>query len=170
MPDDQTTEPEASRPSLPRPYGILGPTEGKGLLPWSWATERLERSRGYWLATTRPDGAAHVTVIWGVWLHGRFYFPTIAGSRKAANLAADPRCVVCPERADEAVVVEGVAENVTDAEALRGFAEAYATKYQEEMDTGQFLVYSVRPRVAFATIADAVEYPATATRWRFPDT
>jgi Pyridoxamine 5'-phosphate oxidase len=167
MSDERTAEPQAGRPSLPQQYGILGPTDGKGLLPWTWATERLERSRGYWLATTRPDHAPHVTVVWGVWLHGRFFFSTIAKSRKASNLAANPRCVVCPERADEAVVVEGVAEEVTDPAVLMRFAQAYAAKYQEEADTSQFVVYGVRPRVAFATVSDAAEYPATATRWRF---
>jgi hypothetical protein len=169
MLDDKPTEPEASRPSLPPQYGILGPTEGKGLLPWTWATERLARSQGYWIATTRPDGRPHVAVVWGVLLRGRFYFATSMGSRKARNLVANPRCVVCPEQTAEAVIVEGVAEGVTDPTVLRQFAAAYAAKYQEEIDTVQFVVYGVRPHVAFASISDAAEYPATATRWRFPD-
>ncbi len=36
-------------------YGILDEKSGKGLLPWSWAVERLENAKRYWLATTRPD-------------------------------------------------------------------------------------------------------------------
>ena len=99
---------------MPPEYGILGPKQGKGLLPWNWATGRLAQSRGYWLATTRPDGRPHMAVVWGVWLHGRFYFFTGTDSRKARNLAANPRCVVCPEDTDEAVIVEGVAEEVRD--------------------------------------------------------
>ena len=31
-------------------YGISGPTEGSGLLHWSWATERLTAARNYWPA------------------------------------------------------------------------------------------------------------------------
>lgn len=170
MSDTQRAEPEASRPSMPPPYGILGPTEGKGLLPWVWATERLSRSRGYWIATTRPDGRPHVAVVWGVWLHNRFYFSTSTGSRKARNLAMNPNCVVCPEHADDAVIVEGVAEEVTNPTVVRQFQDAYEAKYQEEIDAGQFMIYGVRPRVAFAFISDAVEYPSTATRWQFPDT
>jgi hypothetical protein len=38
--------PRASRPSMPG-YGIVGPDEGRGLLPWSWADERLTASHDY---------------------------------------------------------------------------------------------------------------------------
>lgn len=34
--------PRASRPHMPD-YGIKGPDERRGLLPWSWAEERLPR-------------------------------------------------------------------------------------------------------------------------------
>jgi hypothetical protein len=36
--------PRASRPYMPG-YGIQGPDEGSGLLPWSWAEQRLTESR-----------------------------------------------------------------------------------------------------------------------------
>lgn len=64
MSDAKYPEPEISRPALPPEYGIQGPAEGKGLLPWNWAVERLTQARGYWLATTRPDGRPHLAVIW----------------------------------------------------------------------------------------------------------
>jgi nitroimidazol reductase NimA-like FMN-containing flavoprotein (pyridoxamine 5'-phosphate oxidase superfamily) len=65
-------------------YGV---PEGAGSLkPWSWARERLEASRNYWLATVRPDSRPHLIPIWGVWLDGQFYFSTGAESRKAKNL------------------------------------------------------------------------------------
>ena len=47
------SEPEAKRPYMPG-YGVGGPDEGTGLLPWSWATERLTSSHDYWVATVRP--------------------------------------------------------------------------------------------------------------------
>jgi hypothetical protein len=154
---------------MPPEYAILVATEGKGLLPWAWAVERLREAHGYWLATTRPDGRPHMAVVWGVWLHDRFSFATSADSRKGRNLAVNPHCIVCPEQTTEAVILEGVATPVTDVAAIRQFAEAYAAKYGEEIDTGLFRVYSVRPVVAFATLSDAEEFPATATRWRFTD-
>jgi Pyridoxamine 5'-phosphate oxidase len=167
MANDLHSQAKASRPALPAQYGLLGPDEGQGLLPWEWAVERLARSRGYWLTTTRPDGRPHVTVVWGVWLHDAFWFATIAASRKTRNLAAKRHCVVCPDQADEAVIVEGVAEQVTDPTLRSQFQTAYAAKYQEEIDLGTFIVYAVHPRVAFAFISDAIAYPRTATRWTF---
>ena len=98
------TEPKASRPFMPG-YGI---SEGEeGLLPWSWAVDRLENSHNYWIATTRADGRPHVMPVWGVWLDGRYIFSTARTSRKASNLADNASCVVCTEGATEAVIVEG---------------------------------------------------------------
>src|SRR6516225_7501049 len=89
-------------------YGIVGAGEGDGLLPWTWAVKHLAGSRNYFLSTTRPDGRPHVMVVWGLWLDDTFQFSTDKTSRKAKNLTHNPHCVVCPEGADEAVIVEGV--------------------------------------------------------------
>ena len=39
-------EPRASRPLMPG-YGFVGPDAGVGLLPWSWAEERLLESKNF---------------------------------------------------------------------------------------------------------------------------
>jgi hypothetical protein len=94
-------------------YGI-SPANAEGdLLPWSWAVQRLEQARNYWVASSGPDGSPHLAAVWGVWVDDAFHFSTGGRSRKARNLATDPRCVVSPEQAEEAVVLEGVAEPVT---------------------------------------------------------
>lgn len=152
---------------MPAEYGILSPRRGKGLLPWSWAAHRLTESRGHWIATTRPDGSPHVMIVWGVWLEDAFYFGTSRNSRKARNLAANPHCVVCTERADEAVILEGVAKAVSDPAVVKRFAQAYRKKYEEEIDTEQFPVYAVRPRAVFGFISAAEAWAGTATRWHF---
>lgn len=154
---------------MPPEYGIQAPTEEQGVLPWTWAAERLTVARGYWLATTWPDGRPHVAVVWGVWLRDGYYFATSVASRKGRNLAANPHCVVCPEDTVEAVIVEGIAEAVTDRAARERFSAAYAAKYAEEIDTDLFQVYRVQPVVAFATLSDAERFPTMATRWRFAD-
>ena len=159
-------EPKASRPHMPG-YGILDAKSGRGLLPWGWATERLEKARNYWIATTRPDGRPHAMPVWGVWLDGAFYFSTGRESRKARNLAANPRIVVGAEPADEAIVVEGVAEAVTDPALLRQFADLYGAKYQWDMEGFAEPVYAVRPAAAFAFIAGTGEFTGSATRWLF---
>jgi nitroimidazol reductase NimA-like FMN-containing flavoprotein (pyridoxamine 5'-phosphate oxidase superfamily) len=50
--------------------------------------------------------------VWGVWVVNAFYFSTGAESRKAKNLASNPECVVCPENAEEAVIMEGTARKL----------------------------------------------------------
>src|SRR5205807_1130728 len=101
-------EPRASRPHMPG-YRLRGPDEGTGLLPWAWAEERLAASRNYWVVTTWPDGRPHTMPVWGIWDAGAVWFCTGGRSRKARNLAADPRCVVATEDALNPVVVEGSA-------------------------------------------------------------
>src|SRR5919197_5155641 len=111
------SQPPASRPYMPG-YGIVGPDSGTGLLSWSWAEERLRTSRNYWLATHWPDGRPHVMPVWAIWHDGALWFSSSRSSRKARNLAADPRCVLTTENALQPVVVEGSAELITSISDL----------------------------------------------------
>ena len=160
--------PEASRPYMPG-YGILDADAGRGLLPWSWATERIAKSHNYWVATTSPDGRPHVMPVWGVWLGDGFYFSTGKNTRKAQNLAANPSCVVCAKCAEEAIIVEGVVEQVDDPSVYARFADAYKAKYDWPVEQATAPACAVRPQVAFAFIENADDFAGTATRWRFPD-
>jgi len=159
-------QPAASRPHVPG-YGIAGAADGEGLLPWSWAVERLASAHDYWVATVRPDGAPHLMPVWGIWQDDAFRFSTGAGSRKARNFRADPRCAVSTERADEAVIVEGAVETLSGEQAIRCFLAAYNAKYAWQMDETWGPFYQVRPRVVFGFIEQAGRFAATATRWTF---
>lgn len=159
-------EPKASRPYMPG-YGILDAESGIGLLPWSWAVERLSKAHNYFLATTRPDGRPHVMPMWGVWINDAFYFSTGKQSRKARNLEANPHCVICPENAEESVILEGLAEEVYDAFLYREFADAYGAKYHWDMEGFAEPLYVVRPKVVFAFIETGDQFSSTATRWTF---
>ena len=55
-------------------YGIS--TDDEGMLPWSWADERLEASRNYWIVTAAEDGEPSSAPVWGVWVEGAVYFGT----------------------------------------------------------------------------------------------
>jgi hypothetical protein len=57
--------PAADRPVMPG-YGVLPADQGSGLIAWAEAERRLTVSHDYWCATVRPDGAPHVTPVWGV--------------------------------------------------------------------------------------------------------
>ncbi len=155
--------PKAIRPHMPG-YGV--PTDTKGLLPWKWAEQRLVKSHNYWLITTRPDGAPHAMPIWGVWVDSLFVFSTGRDSRKAKNLAANPKCVVCSELAKEAVIVEGVATEVTDSSQIKEFGRPYQHKYKPwKLDPSMGPIFTVRPETVFGMYEK--KFTDAATKWVF---
>jgi hypothetical protein len=104
--------------------------------------------------------------VWGLWIDGAFYFSSGRRSRKTRNLARNRRCVVCTERADEAVIVEGMAREVTSEKVLERLARPYHAKYRPwTLDRDLGPVYAVRPRVAFGMHEN--RFASAATRWRF---
>jgi len=149
-------------------YGLLGPDEGTGLLPWQWAEERLTSSRNYWVVSLWPDGRPHAMPVWGLWHEGAFWFSSSKGSRKARNLAADPRCVVTTEDAADPVVLEGTAELVSEPEALATMLALENAKYDTNytidlLDPDVNAVYRVRPRWVFGLRHD--DFTGSPTRW-----
>ena len=162
-------KPKASRPYAPG-YGF--PKSNKGLLPWSWAEQRLKKSHNYWITTVKPDGSPHTMVVWGLWQDGHFLFSTGSKSRKARNLAGDPHCVLCPELAHEAVVVEGIAEPEREIPRLRSFLKLYEKKYHWDMSgfekdilSLKEPVFTVRPYLVFGLYEK--KFMGSATRWKF---
>jgi nitroimidazol reductase NimA-like FMN-containing flavoprotein (pyridoxamine 5'-phosphate oxidase superfamily) len=141
--------------------------KGRRLLLWSWAADRLSTAHNYIVATTRPDGRPHVMPVWGVLLDDEFYFSTGERSRKSHNLAVNPNCVVCPERLDDAVILEGVALKVTESRQLRRVINAYKKKYDWELDGSEGPIYVVHPRVVFGFSENAAAIQANPTRWLF---
>jgi nitroimidazol reductase NimA-like FMN-containing flavoprotein (pyridoxamine 5'-phosphate oxidase superfamily) len=163
------TEPIAARPYMPG-YGILPAAEGSGLLPWSWAADRLVRSHDFWLATVTPEGAPHLMPVWAVWQQGRLWFSSANGSRKARNLRSEPRCTVSTDNPLEPVVVQGRAVRVTDQDALAAMLEAenakYGTSYGMDMvDPAANSVFSLRPEWVFAL--DSRDFSGSPTRFTF---
>jgi hypothetical protein len=174
----QTRKPQSSRPHMPG-YGL--PAGDKGLLPWSWADQRLKKSHNYWITTVKADDSPHdisphnvsphTMVVWGLWQDGRFLFSTGSKSRKARNLAANPNCIVCTEHAHEAVIVEGLAE-IADVPARRKFLPKYERKYKFDMKamkqdilSMKEPIFAVRPRVVFGLWEK--EFVGKSTRWKF---
>src|SRR5580698_4915461 len=102
-----------SRPYWPD-YPAMPNDPTRGLKPWNWALERLEKSHNYWISTTRPGGRPHLMLVWGIWWQDAFWFSTGPRTRKAKNIAADPRVIIGTEKADEAVILEGTAEEIRD--------------------------------------------------------
>jgi hypothetical protein len=155
------SEPVPERPHMPG-YGIS--VDAGGLLPWSWALQRLRDSHRYWVATHGPDGAPHLAAVWAVWVGDALYFSTGGQSRKARNLAADPRCSVAPASADSVVLV-GSAVRVTATKAVAAVRKAYVAKYGEGFPSPkQNPLYGVRPTTVIGI--DEASFTTSATRWR----
>ena len=155
--------PAPSRPHMPE-YGLLDAESGSGLFPWSHVSERMAAARNYWVATTQPDGRPHAAPVWGLWLDEAFYFGTALSSRKARNLEANPGIVVHLESGDDVVILEGIAEKVSDAALLARLDEAYFAKYKFHLDGNANPIYSLHPRVAYAWLER--DFPGSATRWQ----
>jgi Pyridoxamine 5'-phosphate oxidase len=144
--------------------GYEPPTEGRRLLEWTWAVARLQESRRYWLATAGPSGTPHLAAVWGVWAGGALVVSTGRSTRKALNLAGRQECSIATENAEEAVVIEGVAEEVRGAALMKSADDAYIAKYGSTMLVGDSVVFAVRPRRVAGIVDSSASY--LPTRWR----
>jgi pyridoxamine 5'-phosphate oxidase-like protein len=161
--------PRPKRPYMPG-YGLKAPEASSGLLPWSWAEQQLNVSRNFWLATRWPDDRPHVMPVWAVWHAGALWFSSSNGSRKARNLALDGRCVLTTEDAANPVIVECVAERLSQETDLREFLDIVNAKYgthygAEIVDPAANSSYRARPVWAFGLRAD--DFTGSPTRWSF---
>ena len=147
---------------------------------WEEAADLLARAEVSWLTTVRPDGRPHVTPLITVWWDGALHFVTGVDERKARNLEQNRDVVLTTGTSTLHggldVVVEGVAERVTDPGELSALAAAWEEKYGAEWhfdvvdggfgSQGESLgaVFRVRP----VTVFGFGKAPYSQTRWRFP--
>jgi general stress protein 26 len=150
---------------MPSGYGI--PEHARGLMSWRAAAARLARSRNYWVVTASPDARPHAVPVWGVFLDGAVCFGTDRSSRKARNLARNPRLVVHLESGDDALMLEGEARETKDAALLARIDKAYRAKYKMKLTDapGDLVVYTLRPQTAFAWRER--DFNRSATRFAF---
>ena len=155
-------------------------------IPWSRPLAELEKleagpGQSTWLATTRPDGHPHLAGVGALWLDGRFYFTSGAGTRKGRNLAENPSCAISVSLPGIDLVVEGTVARVTDDATLHRLADRYrAQGWEPNVEDGAFTapysapsagpppwdLYVVTPTTAFGV---ATAEPHGATCWRFRD-
>lgn len=163
-------EPETSQPRM---FTIPGPLE-PARLPWTWAVTQFEEACSYWIATTRPDGRPHSRPVWGIWLDETFYFNTVSSASR--NLATNPAITVHLESGSRVVIIEGVAETVSDPALVQRLVSLFSRKYHGIVESNWLAepFHAVHPHVAFGWLADAsgrdggAYFQGTATRWRFP--
>jgi PPOX class probable F420-dependent enzyme len=144
-----------------------------GFIPWAAIDLRLRSQRSIWLATTRPDGRAHAVPVWYIWDGAALYFVTGRRTQKGKNLARQPWVVVHAGDGDDAIILEGSTEIVTDAGELERVDAAYREKYVDPHSGARATIfnagddlYRLRPRRAMAWAYGAV---GTRTDWAFED-
>ena len=128
-----------------------------------------------WLTTINPDGSPHVMPVGVVTVDGAWHCTSGPGTRKSRNISRDARCVVSIATHPFDLVVEGVAERVTDAAELQRVAETYAAQGWPARVSGDALtaefsapaagpppwnVYRIVPATVFA-LGTAEPYGAT---------
>lgn len=157
---------QRGRPQM-RNYGIADGEQG--MIEWAWVEDQMTRARNYWISTVTPDGKPHAAPVWGIWHDGALYFSTDGASRKAKNLSANPVVSAHLESGDDAVMLEGTAERVTDGDLLDTLSQVYNAKYpgfvQDFRNQKDALVLVIRARKALAW--QESDFPNTATRWLF---
>jgi general stress protein 26 len=152
-------------------------------IPWSRALKALEsaepKAQTPFLATTRPDGRPHVAAVGAIWDSGKIYFVSGAATRKSQNLSQNANCVISMSLTGIDLVVEGMAERVTDNSTLERLAKRYADQgWPATVKDGAFThefsapsagpppwnLYAVTPSTVFGVLTVK---PGGATRWRF---
>jgi PPOX class probable F420-dependent enzyme len=113
-----------------------GRGEDRDLLTDPLASELLAAPLIANLATLNRDGSIHLVAMWFLWRDGAVLIPTSHSTRKARNLARDPRATVMIDDSRGGFDLRGItlfgrAELVTGAEALELNREIHR-KYVED--------------------------------------
>jgi hypothetical protein len=163
-------------PPLPEPAArppiLFGEPATSALLPWASAVQLLTVARNYWVAAVRTDGRPICRPLWAIWEPDGLWFTT--GSQMVRSLPRNPFVSVNLEDGDEVLILEGIAEQIHDAEALAQFVAAYNAKYDHTafVENGAISnaegpigpAYRVTPRTVFGWQTDMRD----PTRWTFP--
>ena len=170
----------------------LGEADGLPAIPWTLVDAQLvdllthddprspNRST-FWLTTLNSDGSPHVTSVGAIWHAGSCWFQTGKDTRKASNLARDPRCTISVATTGFDVMVAGEAQRITDTTTVAEIAALWAQggwpAEPDESGSGitapfnaptlgppPWFVYRVTPHTA--TAVGTTEDTPGSMRWR----
>jgi hypothetical protein len=143
-----------------------------GPMTWPWVVERLAPARSYWLSTVARSGAPHVVPVWGTVVSGVWYCYTESSTRRARNLAIDPRVALHLTDAEDDLIVHGVLAHTGAPNSRPDVMEAFAAKYARPEDA-RFLptadpafdvLLALRPTRALAWCLS--DYENSQRRWQ----
>lgn len=171
-----TTPPHSERPQM-QDYGV--PEDLDGVLPWSWAEERLVGCQNFFFVTANAAGRPHSLPVWAVWMPERQKWATSCATtaRKLRNVRENPQVVFTTDDSVYVVSVEGRAE-IVSGDAAEPAVEAWAAKYEPLMDGASLddakafmranAIVEVTPERAFGIIEEPDRFGTAATRWVWP--
>jgi len=124
-------EPKASHAFWPDALE-KSPEGTAGLKPWSGPRAPREIPQLLDCHHAARPPASHAGL--GIWWQDAFWFSTGPRTRKAKNIAADPHVVIGTEKADEAVILEGLGEEIKDRSVWKQLVQIYNTKYGGDVE------------------------------------
>ena len=143
----------------------------RGFIPWSKVDHFLRAFRSIWLSTTRPDGRPHAVPVWYVWNGRNLYFISGRTLQKSKNLARQPWIVVHAGDGDDVIILEGLAEIVTDSEELEKIDAAYRAKYVDPGSGAQATIFEPEADLYRVNVKRVMawEYGTVSNRtdWKF---
>jgi nitroimidazol reductase NimA-like FMN-containing flavoprotein (pyridoxamine 5'-phosphate oxidase superfamily) len=157
------TNPARDRPVIPAGYGIK--SDAAGMLEWEKVRDLVSSAETYWVATTGPDGAPHLTPIHASFAADRIYLGGDPATRWWRNLAENPAVQVGIEDGETHVLFRGRA--VFTKPSPERFAELAAnvdSKYGWSMDESWEL-WEITPTTVIAY--DLTDFASSPTRFRF---
>ena len=162
----------ATSARFPTEYGQKPEDLNKDLLPWSYVEERLIPARNYWVSTITASGRPHLRPVDGVWVDGALCFGGSPETRWVRNLERNPAISVSLPSDEDAIILEGTAEQITDAShplaalTIAASRQKYPQYYTEGQDGPPPVPFwAFRPSRAYAWTLTG--FPNKATRFTF---
>ena len=145
----------------------------RGFIPWNKIDNWLHAFRSIWVSTTRPDGRPHSVPVWYTWDGRNLYFISARNLQKSRNLAHQPWIVVHAGDGDDVIILEGLAEIVTDRAELERVDAAYRAKYVDPGSGAQATIFEPEVDLYRVNVKHVMawEYGTVANRtdWRFEE-
>jgi uncharacterized pyridoxamine 5'-phosphate oxidase family protein len=146
-------------------------------VPWADVDAILAKSEMFWLSTVRSNGRPHVTPLPAIWLDQMLHICTGDQEQKYVNLLGNPNVVLTTGTnqlfSGTDVVLEGVAERVTDHDRLLQLAALWKAELdwdyvvgEDSFDDGaghHGIVFAVKP----GKVLSFRKKPYVQTRYRF---
>lgn len=148
-------------------------------LPWSWALERIEAEKNYWIVSVREDRFPQARPVWGVWSEaaGALLLSVGGGGLRRAPVRKALPISIHLDSAIEVVILEGVVDRFVgppelvtaelDPSIVREAVPRYNAKYDWDFEPDTTMINFVfRPRAVLGwhSTPNSVE---GGTRWTF---